>query len=82
MLRVEVPRVLGALEGEREPLLDASHPARCARSVNRMRSSTMGAARMESEQRKSIFICMGCRSHPNRSTLSQPSLASREAGSS
>ena len=44
---------------EAQPLLDAARPARWARSLNSTRSSASGAARIESRQRKSTFICIG-----------------------
>src|SRR5579859_7937888 len=39
-------------------------PARCAKSENSARSSTIGAARMESRHRKLILICIGWMGYP------------------
>src|SRR6059058_591083 len=39
-------------------------PARCAKSENSARSSTMGAARIESRQRKLTLFCIGWMGYP------------------
>src|SRR4030066_139306 len=49
----------GAAAGDRPGVPVDNPPARAARSMNRDRSRTIGAARMLSLQRKSTLICMG-----------------------
>jgi hypothetical protein len=55
VLRVELGQGHRALEGEREPPLDAPILALCARPIKSARSRIMGAARIESHARKFIF---------------------------
>ena len=51
---------LRRLEVEAQPFLDARRRRRAARGrMNSARSSTIGAARIESRQRKSTLICIG-----------------------
>jgi hypothetical protein len=59
MLGIQAWRSHRRFEVKAEPFLNLAH-ARALRQIEEQdRSSTIGAARMESRQRKSTLICMG-----------------------